>query len=49
MRTAGTCRFIYNLYLATNKERYKDGLKFQTGFDFSKYVNNELSKQVEYC
>ena len=49
MRTAGTCRFVYNRYIATNKERHKEGLKFQSGFDFSKYVNNELSKQVEYC
>ncbi len=40
-KTVGVCRFIYNLYLITNKERYDNGLKFQSSYSFSKYLNNE--------
>ena len=40
-KTIGVCRFIYNLYISTNIERYNKGLKFLTVYDFSKYLNNE--------
>lgn len=40
-RTIGVCRYVYNLYIATNNERHKDGEKFMTGMNFSKWLNNE--------
>ena len=40
-RTIGVCRYVYNLYLATNNERHKNGEKFMAGMDFSKWLNNE--------
>ena len=40
-KTIGTCRYVYNLYLAHNKDLYdKDG-KFMTGKSFSVWLNNE--------
>ncbi|WCN39402.1 RNA-guided endonuclease InsQ/TnpB family protein [Aneurinibacillus uraniidurans] len=47
-RTIGTCRFIYNLYLAKNKEQYEKDQTFITANDFSKLVNHEISVQEEY-
>ena len=44
-RTIGVCRYIYNLYLATNGERHKAGEKFLSGMDFSKWLNNEYIPQ----
>lgn len=44
-RTIGTCRFIYNLYLQKNKEEYEKNKKFISGFDFSKWLNNDFIKQ----
>lgn len=40
-RTIGTCRFIYNFYIAHNKELYKSGKPFMTGKAFSVWLNNE--------
>ncbi|CVI65992.1 putative transposase [Clostridiales bacterium CHKCI001] len=40
-KTIGTCRYIYNFYLAHNKERYENGGKFMTGKSFSVWLNNE--------
>lgn len=51
----GTCRFLYNQFIAHNRELYekfKNGLipkgekHFSTGYDFDKFVNNTLSKQA---
>jgi len=39
-KTIGVCRFVYNFYLAHNKELYESGQKFMTGKDFSKWLNN---------
>jgi putative transposase len=39
-RTIGVCRFVYNFYLAHNRELYESGKKFMTGKDFSKWLNN---------
>ena len=39
-KTIGTCRFIYNFYLAYNKELYDSDGKFMTGRDFSLWLNN---------
>ena len=44
-KSMGTCRFIYNLYLQKNKEEYEKNKKFISGFDFSKWLNNEFIKQ----
>lgn len=43
--TIGVCRYIYNLYLAINSERYKTGEKILSGMDFSKWLNNEYIKK----
>ncbi len=40
-KTIGTCRYIYNFYLAHNKERYDNGEKFMSGKSFSVWLNNE--------
>lgn len=49
-KTIGTCRYVYNFYLATQKERYKCGEKFQSAIDFSKWMNNEyLPQHSELC
>lgn len=40
-QTIGTCRYIYNFYLATQKDRYEHGEKFQSAMDFSKWLNND--------
>lgn len=38
----GVCRFIYNFYIAHNKENYQNGGKFVSGMSFSKWLNNEF-------
>lgn len=40
-QTIGVSRFIYNFYIAHNKEVYKREGKFVSGMDFSKWLNNE--------
>ena len=40
-RTIGASRFIYNFYIAHNKEVYEKEGKFVSGMDFSKWLNNE--------
>ena len=40
-RTIGTCRYIYNFYIAYNKEVYESEKKFVSGMDFSKWLNKE--------
>ncbi len=40
-KTIGTCRYVYNFYLAYNKELYDNGEKFKTGKSFSVWLNNE--------
>ena len=41
-KTIGVCRYIYNFYLAHNKERYDNGEKFMTAKSFSVWLNNEF-------
>lgn len=41
-RTIGTCRYVYNFYLAHNKEIYENENKFVSGIDFSKWLNNDF-------
>ena len=40
-KTIGTCRYIYNFYLAYNKELHENGEKFMSGKSFSVWLNNE--------
>ncbi|MGL5713505.1 MAG: RNA-guided endonuclease InsQ/TnpB family protein [Paraclostridium sp.] len=40
-QTIGVSRFIYNFYIAHNKEVYEKEGKFVSGMDFSKWINNE--------
>ena len=40
-QTIGVSRFIYNFYIAHNKEIYEREGKFVSGIDFSKWLNNE--------
>ena len=44
-RTIGTGRFLYNFYIAYNKEIYEKEKRFVTGFEFSKYINNIFIKE----
>ena len=41
-KTIGTCRFIYNFYLAHNKELCDNEEKFMTAKSFSVWLNNEF-------
>ena len=55
-QSIGVCRWLYNSYLAKNKElysQYKDGLidkkqAFISANDFDKYINNEIKTLEEY-
>lgn len=40
-QTICVSRFIYNFYIAHNKEIYEKECKFVSGIDFSKWLNNE--------
>ncbi len=40
-QTIGICRYVYNFYLAHNKEIYEREKRFVSGMDFSKWLNNE--------
>lgn len=40
-QTISVGRFIYNFYIAYNKEVYENEGKFVSGIDFSKWLNNE--------
>lgn len=44
-RTIGTCRFVYNFYLAHNLEIYEKEKRFVSGMDFSKWLNNVFIKE----
>ena len=39
-QTIGVCRFVYNLYVATNVVNYKATGKFTSAYTFSKWLNN---------
>ena len=48
-KTIGTCRFIYNFYLAHNKELHEKGEKFMSSHKFRVWLNNEyLPNHPEY-
>ena len=41
-RTIGVCRFVYNFYIAHNKEIYEKENRFVSGRGFSVWLNNEF-------
>ena len=48
-KTIGTCRYVYNFYIAHNKELHENGEKFMSGKSFSVWFNNEyLQNHPEY-
>ena len=48
-KTIGTCRFVYNFFISHNKEIYEKEKRFVTGYDFSKWLNNDfLPNNKEY-
>ena len=48
-KTIGTCRFIYNFYLAHNKKLHEKGEKFMSSNRFRVWLNNEyLPSHPEY-
>ncbi|MCG7334780.1 transposase [Sporosarcina sp. ACRSM] len=44
-QTIGVCRYVYNLYLETAQNHYKETKKHLSGFDFSKWLNNVHTQQ----
>ena len=49
-KTIGICRYLYNLYLASNFEVYETLGKgfFVTGYTFDKYVNHVVKKKLRW-
>ena len=48
-KTIGTCRFIYNFYIAHNKELHESEKKFMSSSQFRVWLNNEyLPSHPEY-
>lgn len=41
-KTIGTCRYVYNFYLAYNKELLENGKKIMSGKSFSVWLNNDF-------
>jgi len=41
-QTIGVCRFVYNFYIVHNKEIYQKEKRFVSGYEFSKWLNNEF-------
>jgi putative transposase len=46
-QTLGVCRYVYNLFLSTNKEIYEKEKRFMSGMDFSKWLNNVYTKEKD--
>ena len=45
-RTMGVCRYVYNLFICTNRDKYRNGTQsYMSGYDFSKWLNNEYRKE----
>ena len=41
-RTMGVCRYIYNLFIATNRDNFRKSTSgYMSGYDFSKWLNHE--------
>ena len=49
-KTIGTCRFIYNFYLAHNKELHENSERFMSSHQFRIWLNNEyIPNHPEYA
>ena len=48
-KTIGTCRFIYNFYLAHNKELHESSKKFMSSSQFRVWLNNEYLPNHPEC
>lgn len=48
-RTVSTCRYVYNFYIAHNKEVYEKEKCFVSGIEFSKWINNEFIPNNPEC
>ena len=41
-RTMGVCRYVYNLFIAKNRDNFRKGTAgYMSGYDFSKWLNHE--------
>ena len=41
-RTMGVCRFVYNLFISTNRYNYENKKRgYMSGYEFSKWLNND--------
>lgn len=48
-QTIGCCRFVYNFFIATNRQWYEEGKKYKNAKKFSVWLNNEfLPEHEEY-
>ena len=44
-RTMGVCRYVYNLFIAINRDNYRNGSRsYMSGYEFSKWLNNDYSE-----
>ena len=44
-RTMGVCRYVYNFFIATNRDNYRNGSQgYMSGYDFSKWLNNDYRR-----
>jgi putative transposase len=46
-QTIGVCRYVYNLYLSTAQDHYKETGNHLSGYDFSKWLNNVHTKEQD--
>ena len=43
--TMGVCRYVYNFFIATNRDNYRSGSQgYMSCYDFSKWLNNNYRK-----
>ena len=47
LQTVGTCRYVYNFFIAHNKEVYERENKFVSAYDFSKWLNQYIKEHQE--
>ena len=47
LQTIGTCRYVYNFFIAHNKEVYEREKKFVSAYDFSKWLNQYIKEHQE--
>ncbi len=43
-KNCGVKKFVYNLFITVNKQRYEKTEKYLSAYDFSKWLNNEFLK-----